>query len=49
VFGAGTASYLVEGPLLKITLHELEGRFWTIAAALALVLAAVTFLTVLMV
>jgi hypothetical protein len=49
VFGVGIASYSVEGPLLKITLHELEGRFWTIGAALALVLAAVTFLTVLMV
>jgi hypothetical protein len=45
----GIAIGSVEVPLLKITLHEPEGRFWTIGAALALVLAAVTFLTVLVV
>jgi hypothetical protein len=39
----------VEIPLLKMTLDEFEGRFWTVGAALALVLAAVTFLTVLVV
>jgi hypothetical protein len=45
----GIAICSVEVLLLKITLPELEGRFWTIGATLALVLAAVTFLTVLLV